>query len=57
MPGPDPFEQQNAAFIDWLVNARGAEINPKVVLTDLRVRGSGRGVGMFSQRRDIYIIT
>lgn len=56
MAGPDPFEQQNAAFIDWLVNARGAEINPKVALTDLRAKGSGRGVGMFSQHCDIYII-
>lgn len=48
MSDPTLFDQQNAAFMQWLVASRGAEINPKVALADLRSAGAGRGVGMRS---------
>ncbi|KAA8911082.1 SET domain-containing protein [Sphaerosporella brunnea] len=40
----DVFEQQNAAFMQWLVASQHAEVNPKVALADLRASGAGRGV-------------
>lgn len=47
------FEQQNATFMQWLVASRGAEINPKVALADLRSVGAGRGVGSISPKHII----
>ncbi|KAJ5669270.1 hypothetical protein N7462_010340 [Penicillium macrosclerotiorum] len=43
-PDSPSFQQQSNDFIAWLEANPGVNINPKIVLADLRSTGAGRGV-------------
>ena len=40
-----PFDWRSGDLITWLEKRPGAQVNPRIQLTDLRSRGAGRGVG------------
>lgn len=44
-PAEDDFGEVSARFMSWL-HKRGASVNPKISLTDLRSQDAGRGVGI-----------
>lgn len=47
-PDADDFQRQSDGFMQWLSQQSDVTISPKIEVRDLRHKGCGRGVGMFT---------